>query len=78
MLYVNDNKLKEFRFFYDPAIFLEHGFWSNPPGCSITVAYDKKNSIKAKKFVEDLKIYKRPYSSSINYADIAFKLEEME
>jgi hypothetical protein len=40
------------------------------------VAYDKKNSIKAKKFVEDLKIYKDPFGYS--YADYTFKLEEME
>ncbi len=47
VLYVHYNKLKEFRFFYDPAIFSDHGFGGNPPGCSITVAYDKKNSNKA-------------------------------
>jgi hypothetical protein len=42
-----NNKLKEFRFFYDPAIFSEHLFGDNPKGCLITVAYDKKNSNKA-------------------------------
>jgi hypothetical protein len=47
ILYVNDNNLKEFRFFYDPAIFSGHGFGANPSGCSITVAYDKKNSNKS-------------------------------
>jgi hypothetical protein len=46
-LWVDNNELKEFRFFYDPAIFSEHDFTSNPSGCSITVAYDKKNSNKA-------------------------------
>ena len=48
VLHVNRNELKEFRFFYDPAIFSKHAFWDNPSGCSITVAYDKKNSNKAK------------------------------
>jgi Leucine-rich repeat (LRR) protein len=47
VLYVDDNQLKEFRFFYDPAIFSSHDFGLNPQGCSITVAYDKKNSNKA-------------------------------
>ena len=47
-LNVYGNKLKEFRFFYDPAIFSHHLFGGNPSGCSITVAYDKKNSNKAK------------------------------
>ncbi len=47
VLWVGGNKLKEFRFFYDPAIFSEHNFGANPSGCSITVAYDKKNSNKA-------------------------------
>ncbi len=47
VLWVYNNKLKEFRFFYDPAIFSEHQFSYNPAGCSITVAYDKKNSNKA-------------------------------
>ncbi len=46
-LNVYNNELKEFRFFYDPAIFSEHIFLGNPSGCSITVAYDKKNSNKA-------------------------------
>ncbi len=30
VLNVYDNKLKEFRFFYDPAIFSEHNFYANP------------------------------------------------
>ena len=47
MLGVNGNKLKEFRLFYDPAIFSYHDFSGNPLGCSITVAYDKTNSNKA-------------------------------
>ncbi len=55
VLQVSGNKLKEFRFFYDPAIFSSHAFGSNPSGCSITVAYDKKNSNKAKQFLQKLK-----------------------
>jgi hypothetical protein len=47
VLDVDRNKLKDFMFFYDPAIFSKHQFWRNPSGCSITVAYDKKNSNKA-------------------------------
>ena len=47
VIWLSYNKLKEFRFFYDPAIFSAHEFQSNPSGCSITVAYDKKNSKKA-------------------------------
>ena len=46
MLNVDSNKLKDFKFFYDPAIFSQHVFKGNPIGFSVTIAYDKKDSNK--------------------------------